>query len=427
VVDQQNNLVEVDIERLKDCGIRLTVTPSEKLKEEAYKQGIKSLKKDVDLPGFRKGKAPDELILKKYPDAIKEEADKKLASLAFIEAEKLVNIPILNNDSPISYDKTEDGKLVFNYETEPLVPKVDIKNFNLKPIQKKEISNEDIDDMIQQVRFFYATWKDVQDKPIKLNDYIIVDLEDLTKEPAELIFANTRLEVTEKNMAKWMLEAVVGKNLNDKIETESYPDETLSESEKKDFSTKRVRVTIKKIEEATLPELTDDFAKKVGAANMEELKKSIHKMLEQKMEDKELIEKRKQVNSFLLNNYATFDLPKSLMTSECKHRMDDILKNPASKKEFEEMPEDQKKKQETSIAKDACNALFLFYISKTIAREANIPITFKDAQDEAVAMLHSSGIDNPDKNSISDNVMALAFSRILLAKVQDYILAQTTK
>jgi len=426
-VDQKNDFVEVNVEHLPHCEVRLMVKPLLKLQQEAQKQGMKSLKKEVELPGFRKGKAPDDLILKKYPAALQEEADKKIANLAFFEAEKLVNIPPLNNDSKISYDRTKEGNLVFTFETDPVVPNVDIKSFVFTPPVKKEISEEEMEEMIRQIRFFHATWIEVKDRPIKLNDYIIVDLEDLSKEPAELVFAGTRLEVTQKHMAKWMLDLVLGKNLNDKIEGNSFPDDSLSEEEKKEFSNKKVRVTIKQIEEARLPDMTDEFAIKVGAPNVEELKKIVRAMLEEKLRDKELDDNRKQVNLFLLQNFATFDLPKSLIKSEYQHRMDDILNHPASKKNWEAISAEEKKKEEENLVKEACNALFLFYLSRKVAEEAKISVSTKEVQNEAFGILKSSGINKPDKSQISDSLMALSYSRVLLAKVQDYILAQVEK
>jgi FKBP-type peptidyl-prolyl cis-trans isomerase (trigger factor) len=107
--------------------------------------------------------------------------------------------------------------------------------------------------------------------------------------------------------------------------------------------------------------------------------------------------------------------------------MDNILKDPSSKKEWEQMKEEEKKKAEASILQEARNALFLYYLSKKIARDANLEISLKETQDEAVAILKSSGIKNPDKEKIPENIMALSFSRILLAKAQDHILKQAEK
>ena len=69
----------------------------------------------------------------------------------------------------------------------------------------------------------------------------LLDVDVIEETPSTPLFNHTRFEVTEKSMAKWMRDLVLGKNAGDTVEGISVPDEDASEEDKEDLKPKKVR------------------------------------------------------------------------------------------------------------------------------------------------------------------------------------------
>ncbi len=408
------------------CRIELNVRASANIVQQARKQAVKSVAKEISLPGFRKGKAPEEMILKKFPNDVERQLHKAIADTAFIEAQKLAKIPVLNNNSPISFDmrkqSSEGAEMVFSFETEPKIPAVDPKLFEPKPVNRAEVGEKQIEEAIRQMMFFYAQWK-VIERPIQEGDYIMIDLDTIDGETVQKVFHHIRFEVSTEKMANWMKRLVIGAKGGDILEGMSEPDDTATDAEKQEFKPKKVRVTILKVEEAELPALDDEFAKKVGASDVAHMRQSIADLLNKQADDKAQSDLREQVNDFLIARYA-FDLPQSLIETEKKHRHSQMMHDPKFKANWNKMSQEERKNLEDRLTEESAAAVRLFYLSRQIVQDAKIPVTHKEVQDEAVETLRSYGSRNIDGTKIPKEIYALALSKTILAKSQDYIIKQ---
>lgn len=428
--EYKSEKIEVKIDRQKDCIVKLEVKASSALVTEAQKKAIKEVSKEIALPGFRKGKAPVEMLLKQYGPNIEQTWQKKIADLSFIEAQKLIKIFPLNSSTTISFDlkshSLEKGaELSFSYETEPSVPKVDTSKFKLKSFPEPKIEEEKIDETIRQAQFFYAKWEEVN-RPIKESDYVIIDLYAIDSDPPVKVFDQTRFEIKDKSLAKWMKGLLLGAKRGDVLEGISKPDEELPEEEKKHFQPKKVRIDILKVEEAILPTLNDEFAKKIGAKDIEEMRKNVSEML--KKQEEAMIEKQKkeEVSKFLVEN-SNFELPLTLIQSETKYRKDQALHDSRFKRKWDKMSEQEKKTFEEEIQKQAKDAVALFYLSKKIVNDANISITQKEVHDEIIRTIEASTPlgKEPNLQNISQELYALCLSKIIMSKAQDWVLSQS--
>lgn len=423
--EYKNGEIRVVVHRKPACRVELEVHTQPNMIEKARRNAIKSVGKEVSLPGFRKGKAPEEMILKKFSSHVDKELHKQLADLAYVEAQKLARIPVLNNHANISFDvrkQTEEGAdLVFTFETEPKIPSVNPKSFASKPVKRPEVSEKQIEEAIRQMLFFYAEWKTVSERSIQDGDYIMIDLDTIEGETPQQVFHHVRFEVSQSRMANWMKQLVIDAKAGDILEGLSEADDTATEEEKNEFKPKKVRVTILKVEEASLPELTDEFAKKVGAEDIASMRKSVSDLLNQKADEKVHNELREQINDFIIASYP-FDLPQSLVETEKKHRMNQLLHEPKFKADWNHMSQDERKKVEEKIEIEAGQAVRLFYLSRQLVHEAKIPITHKEIQEEAISTMQSFGGKNVDK--IPKEIFALALSKVILAKAQDFVLNQ---
>lgn len=401
--------------------IELNVTALAPCFSLAEKAAVKEVKKSVSMQGFRKGKVPENILQERFSKEIEAEKKHTLANIAFQEAEKLVKILPLNRSSKISYElksqKEDEAVLSFSFETKPEVPSVDAKSFHLQEISKEVIEEKHINEMLRQSQFFFAQWKEVSDRPVQEGDYILADIETDEEKPQK-VFSNTRFEVSDKGMAQWMKKLIIGKNINEILHGVSEPDADVSDEEKNAFEPKKVRVTVTKIEEAELPPIDDAFAERLGTKNVEELKASIKKMLENREEEKVHRQKIEQVEKFLIDNFS-FDLPASIVNSEKNFRLERLKKDPQFNARFAKMNAEEKKNAEEEIQTMAKNSIMLYFLCEKIIADAKIKITDEEIKARAI---QSGRISDPKK--ISNDDYALALSQLMLQKAQDYIIKQ---
>lgn len=422
--------LEVAIHPKPACLIELHVKVGKKILNEAKREAIKAVNKEVELPGFRKGKAPDQTILKRYGQEVERQIPKMLANAAYEKAQKLAKVPLLNHNAQITFDlkerSEEKAELVFSFETEPKVPEVDPKLFAKKPVAKAEVGEKQIDEAVRQMRFFFAEWKSVEDRPIQDGDYIMINLDTIEEGNPVQVFHEVRFEVSKERMASWMQKLVQGAKSGDVLDGISEPDDDASEEEKKEFKPKQVKLAILKVEEAELPELNDDFAKKVGAETVEKMRESIAKMLETQAEEKVQEELHEQVNSFLVAQYP-FDLPHSLVQTEQKHRKQQWLKDPEFQEKWDtELSTEEKSRIEEKWHTESERAIRLFYLAKGIVRQGNLSITHQEVQNEAIVAMRSFTRVPVEPDKIPKEVFALALSRVILAKAENYIIQQAS-
>lgn len=424
---QQHADVTVTVHRKPACHIELDVKTSADLVQKARKDAIKKIGKEVSFPGFRKGHAPEEMVIKKYAAAVESEWHKSIADAAFASAQLQARVPLLSQ-TPITFDlkkhSLEDGaELTFSFDTEPEIPTVDPKLFHPSPVERKEIGDKEIDEAIFQTRFYFAKWKPITDRGVQEGDYIMIDLDTVEDEPKK-VFNGIRFQVSKERMANWMQQMVLGAKQGAVIEGMSEPDANATEKEKEEFTPKKVRLTLHEIEEPTLPEMPE-FIQKMGVANEEELKKAIRSVLERNVEEKVQSQLQDQVNNFLIQQY-TFELPLSLIETEKKHRLQHLQNDPKFASSYQQMSPEEKKKLEEKVYNEAVQAVRLFYLTRQIVRDAKIPVTHQEVQEEASRSAHAFG-QKVDPEHISKEVFALALSKVILAKAQNYILENCSK
>ena len=261
-----NEFVRFTIHERPKCIVEFNVEALTPAVKKARRLATKRVAKEVSLPGFRKGKAPEELIEKNYSEAVEKEWQQEIANVSLQECQKLAKVPLLHRDGKISYkikSHSSSGALLLLFlEVEPKVPYVDPKLMHLKAVKRPDVNAEKIEETIRQVQLFFASWTSVENRPVQIGDFVSLDVDVIENIPSVSLFSDTRFEVTEKSMSKWMFDLVFGKEAGAVAEGISIPDETASEEVKAELTAKKVRITILSIDTAELPELNDEFAKK---------------------------------------------------------------------------------------------------------------------------------------------------------------------
>jgi trigger factor len=420
--------VRFTIHNKPSCVVEFDVEVLKPLMQIAHKKATKTVKKNVTLSGFRKGKAPDNLIKKNYPDEIKKQSEREIANLAFQECQKLAAIAILHKDAKVAYsfkNQSPNGALlVLSFETEPNVPFIDPKEIVLTPVKKPEVNPQKVAETIRQTQFFFAKWEKVTDRPAQENDFVTLDV-DLIEEKTSL-FSNTRFEVNAKGMAEWMLSLVLGKNVHETVEGVSIPDESASPEEKEKLQPKKVRITIKSIDLATLPPVDEQFAKLLGVSTVEELHQRIEELLHKQSEAHVQEALREQVTEILLQQFP-FELPSTLVQKEVEFRIQQLTQNAEFKIYWDKLTKDERKKLFETIQQQSEKAVRMFYLCRKIVDEANLRISAEDIPSAASTPLEILlAPQNKTHSNHPETEHAEAYSRLILEKAEDWIIKYAT-
>ncbi len=428
----QNEDVAVQVHRKPASRVEFEIHVSAGIAQAAYKEAIKEVAKEVSLPGFRKGKAPDHLIKKNHPQQIDQRWQELIASRAMKEGEKLTKITPLSRNSRVSFSMKnhnlqEGADLTISFESEPLVPNINPKDLELTKVERPIVDDSKIEETIRQVLFFFAKWETIQNRAVEKGDFVLLDVEDLETGIPQTVFSATRFEVADGKMAKWMLDLVVGKHTGETSDGISLADDDASDEEKAAFLPKKVRVCIRAIECAELPALDDAFAKQVGVDNIVELRERISHLLNRQADSHVQEKLREQISEQLLTKYP-LDLPYTLVERETEFRMRHLLQDSEFQKHWASLSEKERQKTVMSIFEQSQKAVRMYYLCRKIAEEAKISVSPKDLpvppENALEVLLQPSSTFQYGKET--EVQQAEAFSRLLLEKAEDYLIANAT-
>ena len=276
------------------------------------------------IPGFRKGKAPVELVKLRFKDAMEKDVVESLVPKAFEDAVKEANL------SPISLPVVKDLQfqkgmpLKFKAEIE-VKPEVEVKNYKGIEVVKKirQVTEEDVNRSLNYLREDFAELHPVE-RTAKFYDHLIVDLVK-HQEGKEDKLENQQLFLDPHNMIREFQDALIKAKAGDEkeIDVNYQPD-----FHNKKLAGKNVKylIKVKQIKEKVLPEANDDFAKMVGGyKNLAELKSKIKEDLSKKA----TLDAEKNLRNELINRVVKlnfFEVPETVLNFYLDSLIEDLKK-----------------------------------------------------------------------------------------------------
>jgi len=216
----------------------------------------------VRLPGFRPGKAPANMVRKKFADAIRQEALESLVRDAYKEVVEKQDLKVASQ--PHVHDlKFEEGKpLTFeiHFEVRPTIELARTSGFRVTR-RNVVVTSENVKDQIESIRDQRAAWAPVEGKPMPGD---MVNVEISTGDEATGGEARSYPLVLGAGQAiagieELIMEAAPGETVERPVK---WPDDFPDESQR--GQTKNVRVTLQEVKRKSSPALDDAFAREVG-------------------------------------------------------------------------------------------------------------------------------------------------------------------
>ncbi len=334
------------------------------------------LKQNVEVEGFRKGKAPLWVIKAKFRDYIREEVGKKVANATLASA---IQESGLKPVADIYLEKVEleepSQKLSYSVSFE-VPPEFELQNLEGFAVEIKKVEfNEDlVRQKIEEIRQEHAVWEPVE-REVKEGDLVVVDYKVEELESGETTEGETSGVIGTKTFREEIEKELIGRKEGDSLVLE---DLTLYDVEGKPAGKARVEITVKGIKEKLLPELNDDFAKELGLGKTwieaeEKIREEVRAGLENLR--KAMISDAVAIKLVQLHE---FDVPQTLLQRELSHLVERRVR------ELSQWGIDPKYLDYRTIAQELTpQAVFnikLRYILEKYAQQKNIEVSTEEIQ-----------------------------------------------
>jgi trigger factor len=318
--------VKVTLEKKEKNQVHLEVEVDYDRVKKALEQAFRSVSQQVNIPGFRKGKAPRQLVERAVgPDYIKNEALNKLVPEALEQAVQQESLELIDRPD-VEVISFEDNKALVFKATVPVRPEVEFKGDykdNSAQAPKTEIDPAAVDAKIDELRQQRAT-QEVVDRAIAQGDFATLDFAGKLKGEDEPFEGGTaedfKAEIAPGRFIEGFMEALIGLKAGEEKDFDvTFPEQYHAPNLAGKPATFHVKV--KEVRAKALPELNDAFAASVGDYNsMADLKKKIEADLQEEAEDNRELLLRQQILDQVLEK-ADVEIPESMIQREIQFLM----------------------------------------------------------------------------------------------------------
>ena len=327
--------MKCNVEKTENANeVKLEVTIEANKFEEAIKKVYFQSAKYFNIPGFRKGKAPMNIVEKYYGKEIfYEDAFNEVVPAELEEALKENNIEAVSRPD-IDVKQIEKGKdLIFTavFQTKPEAELGKYKGIEIEKIEYN-VTDEDINHELGHMQEHNARLISVEDRPVESGDTAVIDFEGFVDGVA---FEGGKAEghelvIGSNTFIPGFEDQVIGMKIDEEKDINvKFPEEYFS----KELAGKPAvfKVKLHEIKKKELPELDDEFAKDVSEFDtLDELKKSIKDNMEKENEQRQKYETEDAVIKAVCENVKV-DIPSGMIENETE----DMLKNIESRLSYQ--------------------------------------------------------------------------------------------
>ena len=316
------------VEKTKNANeVKLEITVEAEKFENAMKKVYFQNAKYFNIPGFRKGKAPMNIVEKYYgPEIFYEDAFNDVATENYDEALKENNIEVVSRPE-VDIKQMEKGKdLIFTVvvQTKPEVELGKYKGIEIKKIEYT-VEDKDIEHELEHMQEHNSRLITVEDRPVEKGDIATIDFEGFVDGVA---FDGGKaeghdLEIGSGSFIPGFEDQVIGMKIEEEKDVVvTFPKEYFS----KDLAGKEAtfKVKLHEIKKKELPKLDDEFAKDVSEFDtLDELKADIKAKLEKNNAQKAKYETEEEAVKAVCEK-AKLDIPSGMIDMEVENMLKDF-------------------------------------------------------------------------------------------------------
>jgi trigger factor len=420
--------MERKVTKLEHCHTEVLVTVDKDLWKKAQDKAFNKLAKDVTIDGFRKGKAPLNMVKSRidqgrvYNEAINDVLDPVYRDI--LENEKLQPMARPSFEvTKLSDDELEIKVIIVTR------PEVELGKYTGYKLGKEEasVTDEELDASLAELRKQNATIAPKEGQA-ENGDIVVIDFEgSVDGVPFEGGKAeNHELELGSHSFIAGFEEQLVGASAGIEVDVKvKFPDNYgPDEIAGKDAV---FHVKVNEVKQKILPELDDEFVKELGMPNVENVEQLKAARREQLLKNKENNNKRQYLDKLFeeIRKDSKFDIPEEILAEETENRRKDLeqrLKQSGIDLEqylvLTRTSEDDLKKQ---LEVEAQKGLESWLVLDTVGQKENINITDEEVEFELAKMAdqYKMSIDQI-KQALGQQISQFK-GNLVMSKIEDYL------
>ena len=426
--------MNVEVENLPNCIASLHIELPPDLVTKEWNEVVKGFRQVARIPGFRPGKAPQNVVEAKFRKEIQEELTKKLVSETTREAIREKGLKVLSISDVDGVEFTPERVMRF---TATLITSPEFELPEYKGIQVKvppgEVTDQELEQALQKLRERHATFSDVEGRALEMNDFAVIDysttldgrplLEVEPKAPKMLGGgADFWIKLDENTFVKGFSDRLVGMQTGETRDfvltiPDDYP---VAELVKRvlNFS-----VTLKGIKNMQLPELTDEFAGQVAQGfKLEQLKETLKEQLIAEKGHRLQTMKQNQIVNYLAS-HVECELPQSFVKDETRRIMSEIVQHNQMRGISEDVLRENQKDIISAASRNARDRLKANFILSRIAEKEGIEVKPQELRERVQMLADQYRVKYEKMKSDLEEKKAIGQVReeVLMGKVLDFL------
>ena len=321
--------MSLQVEKLEKNMAKLTVeVPAEQF-DEALKTSFNKNKSRFNIPGFRKGKAPQAMVEKMYGTGVLyEDAVNEAIDATYAQALEESGLDIVSRPE-IGVEQVEKGKPVIYTATVAVKPEVTLGEYKGIEVEKAkpEVTDADVDAELKKVQEQNSRLVTIEERAVTDGDQTVIDFEGFVDgNPFEGGKAEDYpLTIGSHSFIDTFEDQLVGKNIGEDVEVNvTFP----AEYHAQELAGKPAvfKVKVKEIKVKELPELNDEFAGEVSEFDtLEEYKADVKAKLAETKQQQATTENENNVVQKVVDN-AKMDIPEPMIDLQVRNMIEDYAR-----------------------------------------------------------------------------------------------------
>ncbi|NQT47180.1 MAG: trigger factor [Candidatus Omnitrophica bacterium] len=355
--------IKTRIKNTSSYGRLLEIEVHQETVDETFTSVYAEIQKAATIPGFRRGKAPLDIIKKQHGENAHSEVIDRLVGPSYYQAvDELKLLPMgLPEISEVEVKEGNPLKFKARFDLRPKIVLKKYKSIKLKR-RKEQVTDEKISEVLATLRDTHATFNVIEDRGVRTGDLACCDIICCVDDKEVRNIKDSWVLVDKDKYLPEIVSSLIDKKKEEEFSAEAtlpndYPDKILAGKKT------RFKLRLKEIKEKVLSPLDDAFAATVGKfKTLGELKDAIRREIETRNEQTARLDVENQLIDALIKN-TPFDAPPSLVENHLRRLMEkakqDLKARGIDEKEIEKRDGELKENLKTTAERQVKAYLLL--------------------------------------------------------------------